>query len=257
MKLEGKVAIVTGGGRGLGREIALAFAGEGANLALAARTRSEIDAVAREATALGRKALSIPTDVQVEEQINRLVEKTVAEFGRVDILVNDAGGSFSSLNVALKDLSLEKWRVVLDTNLTAAFLCSKAVLKYMIEQKSGNIINITSGMGQRGKAGASAYCAAKFGMEGLTQVLAMEMASFNIRVNALHPGGAAATQPLLRNPQTRRETLLDPQIMRPVTVYLASDDSIGVTGQSFSAQEWLTDQEDRRRVMASMGRAAT
>ncbi len=138
MKLENKVAIVTGAGRGLGREMALAFAEEGASLVLAARTQSEIEAVAQEVMALSRKALSIPTDVSVEEQVNRMVRKTIDEFGRVDILVNNAGGPFGTNGILVRGLSLSAWRTVLDINLTGTFLCSKAVLKHMMEQRSGS-----------------------------------------------------------------------------------------------------------------------
>lgn len=188
VKLKDKVAIITCGGHGMGREMALAFAEEGANVVLAARTQSEIEAVAQELRTLGRKALAIPADVSIEEQVNRMVQKTIDEFGKVDILVNNAGGSFGARETMICDLSLSDWRYVLDVNLTGAFLCSRAVLQHMIEQKSGVIINITAGMGQRGKGGMGALSAAKFALEGLTQAMARELVPFNIRVNALKPG---------------------------------------------------------------------
>ncbi|MFC1893909.1 SDR family NAD(P)-dependent oxidoreductase [Chloroflexota bacterium] len=251
MKLKDKVAIVTGGGRGLGREMALAFAEEGANLVLVDLRKPDADAVAEEVRALTRRALAIQADVRMEKQVIDFVEKTVAEFGKVDILVNNAGGFLGTINTLVEDLSLDKWRVVLDTNLTAAFICSKAVLKYMIKQNSGNIINITSGMGQRGRAGSSAYTAAKHGLEGLTKAMALEFAPFNIQVNALQPGGAVATPAVLNGPRIDAGTLLQPQIIREVAVYLASDDSAGVTGQSFTAKLWNSDREDVRRLLST------
>ena len=253
MKLEGRVAIVTGGGGGIGREIALAYAEEGANLVLADWVQSDMEAVAQEVRALGRKALTILTDVTVEEEVNQMVRKTVDQFGRVNILVNVAGGSFGTMFTPIRDLRLNDWRAVLDINLTGAFLCSKVVLKYMMEQKSGIIINITSGHGVRGRAGKAAYCAAKFGMEGLTQAMAMELTPFNIRVNALRPGGMTATPKVIMDfPNIPPGTMLQPQIMREVAVYLASDDSAGVTCQSVIAKEWYEDRAEARQVLERM-----
>ncbi len=249
MKLKDRVAIVTGGGRGLGREMALAFAEEGADLVLAARTQSEIEAVAQEVRALGRKALPIPTDVSMEEQANRMVQKTIDEFGRIDILVNNAGGSFNTRGILLRDLSLDTWRQVLDINLTGTFLCSRAVLKYMMPRRSGVIINIITGQGITQQAGRAAYWAAKSGQEGLTQAMGRELAPFNIRVNALNPGWALATKPVLQQPESVRGELLPPNIMREPAVYLASDDSIGVTAQSLIATKYLEDQKTVRNFL--------
>ena len=255
MKLKDKVAIVAGAGRGLGREMALAFAEEGANLVLAARTQSEIEAVAQEVRALGRKALAVPTDVSVEGQVNQMVKKAVDEFGRIDILVNNAGGPFGTHGIPIRDLSLADWQRVLDINVTGIFLCSRAVLKYMMQQRSGAIINITSGHGKRGRGGRTAYCAAKFAQEGLTQAMAMELAPFNIRVNALKPGGQTATPAVFsEHPDASSAGMLPPQIIRQVAVYLASDDSAGVTGQSFDAKVWQDDENDIRPVLKRTGK---
>lgn len=249
MKLKDRVAIVTGSGRGMGREIALVFAEEGANLLLAARTKPEIEAVAQEVKALGRKALAVPTDIRVEEQVERMVQKAVDEFGKIDILVNNAGGSFGALKTMVADLSLADWKTVLDINLTGAFLCSRAVVRRMMEQKSGVIINITAGMGQRGKAGMGALCAAKFGLEGLTQAMARELVPFNIRVNALKPGGGVATKQTESHADREQENLLPPAIIREAAVYLASDDSAGGTAQSLEATTYLADQRVLRQLL--------
>lgn len=254
MKLKDRVAIVAGSGRGLGREIAFAFAEEGANLVLAARTQSEIEAVAKEVRTLGRKALAITTDVSVEEQVNRMVQKTMDELGRVDILVNNAGGPFGTMGTLVRDLSLPNWQHVLDINITGTFLCSRAVLNYMMKQRNGNIINITSNHGIRGRAGRAAYCAAKFAQEGLTQAMALELAPFNIRVNALRPGGQTATATVVKqHPDVPPEKMLQPKIIREVAVYLASDDSAGVSGQSFDAKTWHQDQDEIRKVLGKTG----
>ncbi len=254
MKLKDKVAIVTGGGHGMGREMALAFAEEGANLVLADINQSAAESVAQEVKALGRKALPVPADVTVEEQVGRMVQKTVDEFGRVDILVNNAGGSFGAFETMVADLSLADWQMVLDINLTGAFLCSRAVVRHMMEKESGVIINITAGMGQRGKAGMGALCAAKFGLEGLSQAMARELAPFNIRVNALKPGGGVATRQADQHPGTDRSSLLPPTIIREAAVYLASDDSAGVTAQSLEATTYLADQKVRRELLEHRGK---
>lgn len=238
MRLKGKVAIVTGGGRGIGREIAMLYAEEGADVTVTARSRSEIEAVAEEIKALGRRALAIVTDVREESQVNEMVHHTLGEFGKIDILVNNAGGALGTVLCSVWDLSLQQWREVLDTNLTGTFLCCKAVLPQMIKQRGGIIINVSSAMGQRGRAGFGAYSAAKFGVEGLTQVLAAELAAYNIRVNSLCPGGRVATPSILKQPSIPNVPLLRTDIVRPLVLFLASDDSTGRTGEHFDCKEW-------------------
>ncbi|MFC1902735.1 SDR family NAD(P)-dependent oxidoreductase [Chloroflexota bacterium] len=250
MKLKDKVAIVTGSGHGLGHEIALAYAKEGAALVLVARSQNEIEAVANEVRAFGGKALAIPTDVSVEEQVYRMVQKTVDEFGRIDILVNNAGGPLNSYSTPMWDLALSDWQAVLDVNLTGTFLCSKAVLTHMMRQNSGVIINMSSGMGKRGKMGMSAYSAAKFAVEGLTQSMALETSAFNIRVNALDPGGLTATPGMIKkNLEKKPDQMLQPAIISEVAVYLASGESVGVTGQSFTATIWNLDRQQIRSLL--------
>lgn len=249
MKLKDRVALITGGGRGLGREMALALAEEGAHLVLAARTESEIEDVAREIRSLGRKVMAVQADVSVEEQVSLMVQKALDEFSTIDILVNNAGGPLDSYKVLLRDLSLAQWRQVLDVNLTGAFLCSRAVSRHMMERQKGVIINISSGMGRRGRAGMVAYSAAKFGVEGLTQAMALELAPFNIRVNSLAPGGPTATRGTLRHGDIPVEALLKPEVIRGVAVFLASDDSIGVTGQALTATLWNADRKDTRLML--------
>jgi len=241
--LKNKIAIITGASQGMGREIALAYAGEGANIALVARTKSNLDLVANEVRGLGAKALTIPTDVTIEEQVNNMVQKTLDEFGRIDILVNSTGGIFHDYQTMVSDLSLADWQFSLNINLTGVFLCSRAVLKHMIHQKSGAVINMSSGLGKRGFPRAGAYCASKFAVEGLTQTLALENKPFNIRVNALDPGGVVATPGSLSHGVEGIKVVLEPGVVRPLSIYLASDESADVTGNSFNALRWNSERQ--------------
>lgn len=240
MKLKGKIAVVTGGGRGLGREIALAFAQEGADVVVTSRTLSEIESVRQEIEALGRKALAVTADISAEEQVNSMVEVTLREFGKIDILVNNAGIAHGSHHLSsIKDFTLQDWRLVIDTNLTGTFLCSRAALKNMIEKKSGVILNITSGMVARILPKFGAYVASKTGIEGFTKALEAEVTPYNIRVNVLRPG-PMATIPLLKSDKiTPFKIIYHPEAIRPVAVYLASSDSKDITGQIIDCMEWL------------------
>ncbi len=184
--LEGKVAIVTGASRGIGRATALALAAEGANVVVNyASSSSAAEQVVEEITALGRDAIALPADVSKADQVDALVEKTMEKWGRVDILVNNAGITRDTLLLRMKP---EEWQAVIDLNLTGVFLCTRAVSKIMLKQKSGRIINITSVAGQMGNPGQSNYSAAKAGVIGFTRTVARELAPRGITVNAVAPG---------------------------------------------------------------------
>lgn len=186
MRLKGKVAIVTGGGRGIGRAIAHALAEEGVIVVIAARTQEELDTVAEEVRALDGKALEVRVDVRVKKDVERLIETTLTEHSKIDILVNNAGiGVRKTLLETLED----EWDEIMDTNLKGVFLCSKAVLPVMLERGDGVIVNIASGAGKYGFPELAAYCASKFGVVGLTQSLAREVADKGVRVYSLCPGG--------------------------------------------------------------------
>lgn len=241
MKLRGKVAIVTGAGRGIGKEIALAYAEEGAIPVLFARTSSEIETTAEEIRAHGEKALAIVGDVCLEKDVNELVRKVLKEYGKIDILVNNAGIAWGQAAQPLvKDMTLDDFMLVIKTNLVGTFLCCRAVLGPMIQQKSGVIINVL-GMGATGSIGLpgySAYNSSKAAIERFTTVLAQEVKPHNIRIIGLSPGGAYDTRSSRRSQLYSSIPHLAPRVVRPLAIYLASDDSQGTIGKSFRVPEW-------------------
>ena len=183
--LTDKVAIITGGGTGIGRSIAIEFARVGANVVLASRKIENLEKVAGEVRTLGRRALAIATDVRKPEDVDNMVKKTIDEFGRIDILVNNHGASFGC---ALEDMTPGGWDVVMNIDLRGVYLCSRAVGKVMIQQKRGRIINISSIAGVYGSPMMAHYGAAKAGVINFTRSLASEWAKHNINVNCIAPG---------------------------------------------------------------------
>lgn len=230
---------MTGGGRGLGRAIAVALAEAGADVTVSARTKKQIDAVKGEIEGLGRKALAVPTDVRDGAQIDNMVEETVSELGRLDILVNNAGVIGYSW---LAELDEKTWRNVLDTNLTSVYLCTRTVGKHLIQQKSGKIINVSSAAGIVGAPRQTHYHSSKAGVILFTKALALEWNRFNINVNAIAPGYFLTnmTRPMTMDKKYLQEMLKkiplrrlgDPEEVGPLAVYLASDASNYVTGET-------------------------
>lgn len=245
-ELRDRVAIVTGSGSGIGRSTALALAEAGAHVVAAgitildtSRTVADLEAVAAEIRALKRRSLVVPTDVRLSEQVANMVERTLAEFGRIDILVNNAGGTFYA---PFLDISEGGWDVIMRTNLKSTFLCSKAVGKVMVEQKRGNIINVSSMQGLASSAFNAHYGAAKAGVANLTQSLAVEWAAYDIRVNAVAPGyiDTPGTAYVRQAQEDRFDRMIQrvpmgrpglPEEVAAVVVFLASDASSYVTGQ--------------------------
>jgi NAD(P)-dependent dehydrogenase (short-subunit alcohol dehydrogenase family) len=186
-RFSGKVALVTGAGRGMGRAVALAFAREGAKVAVNDIVEEAADAVGREVLQLGADVIVLVTDVSQSSEASRMVEQTVSRFGRVDVLVNNAG--IARTTSPLEDISDEEWFLVLAVNLSGVFYCTRAVLPHMKKQLSGKIVNISSSAGRSVSTFAGAhYTASKAGVLGLTRHCARETAPFNINVNAVAPG---------------------------------------------------------------------
>jgi len=241
MKLDDKVALVTGSARGIGWEMIQAFAQEGAKVAICDLSQSDVDGAGARLGLLQEKVLGVKADVTSERDVTDLLSRTIEKFKRLDVLVNNAGFAWprgGPVNLELAETPLDIWLKILDTNLNGTFLCSREALKIMRPQGRGSIINISSPQGKKGKLLRGPYCAAKFGVEGLTQVLALENAAYNIKVNCLDPGGIVATEAIRKIPGNRGMQMLSPEIVRACAVYLASDESLGITGQSFVATDW-------------------
>jgi NAD(P)-dependent dehydrogenase (short-subunit alcohol dehydrogenase family) len=235
--LSGKVAIVTGAGRGMGYPISLALARYGADLVVCSRTVSELEKLGGEIEKLGRNVLIHRTDVTQLPEIEAMVERAVETFGHIDILVNNAG---INIQQWAEEVTEEAWDRVFDINLKGAFFCAQAVGKVMIRQKNGKIINVSSQAGSVGLIMRSAYCASKAGLNNLTRVLALEWAKHNVLVNAIAPTFVETpmTKPMLEKKEFRDYVMGNILLGRlarfeDVTggvIYLASDASNMVTG---------------------------
>jgi len=245
--LANKVAIVSGGGRGIGRMTAIWLARAGANVVVTARTAEEIKATAAEIQAGGGKAIAVQTDAQINEQAIRMVDRALEEFGHVDVLVNNVGGaSFISASALTED----EWNQTIDKNLKTCFLCSKAVSEAMMRQGKGSIINIASTEALRPAPFNAAYGAAKAGVINLSKNLAMEWAANHIRVNVITPGfldKPGLADILSQYPDLHRSFDRIPlqraarsEDIAAAVVYLASDASDYVTGQMFAVDGGLT-----------------
>lgn len=240
MRMDGKVAIVTGGRRGIGRAIANLLAQQGADLILADRQMDECDLAAREISGeSGRRVLCVEVDVSQAESARSMTEQALQEYGRIDILVNNAGITRDTLILRMTE---QDWDDVINTNLKGAFNCTQAVVKTMIKQRYGRIVNISSVSGLAGQAGQANYSASKAGVIGLTKALARELASRNITVNAIAPGfvPTALTMDL---PEELKESMMKlipvgrwgkPEEIAYAVAFLASEEAAYITGQVLS-----------------------
>ncbi len=239
LRLDGKVAIVTGASRSLGRAMALALAEAGADVGLAARSKADLEETARQVEGRGRRALVVPTDVSVFTAVEALVAETVRNLGRLDIVVNNSGVAQVT---PLSELEPVDWQRIIDTNLTGVFNGCRAAAPHLIAQRSGKVINVASVFSEVGLAGYTAYAASKGGVTALTRALAVEWARFNIQVNALAPGWFVTpmNEQAFADPKIRERLLRDVPLRRtgrleeigPLAVYLASSASDFMTGQT-------------------------
>lgn len=239
--LAGKVAIITGAKRGIGKAIALAFAEAGADVVVCSRRieDGELAAVAQEIQGLGRRSLAVQTDITRKADVDNLVERVMDEFGVIDILVNNAA---MNIMAPLLDLREDGWDRIINTDLKGYYLCSQAVGKRMVERRSGNIINMASTGAMKAREKMGAYCIAKAGVVMLTRVLALELASYNIRVNAIAPSivKTAFSEPLWSEPEALKRVEAEIPLGRLAEVddivgsalFLASDASSYITGHT-------------------------
>jgi len=239
MSLSGRVALVTGASQGIGRGCALRLAKEGASVAVAARNQEKLNELVNEITAAGGKAAAFPLDVAEEEQVKATIKGAIAQFGKMDILVNNAGITRDQLVMRMRRTD---WDVVLQTNLTSAYLCIQQVIPSMLKQRWGRIINITSVFGQMGQAGQANYAASKAGLIGLTMAIAREVGSRNITCNAIAPGFIETAMTEVLSEEFKQTAVKQIPLGRVgktddiagAVAFLASDDASYITGHVLS-----------------------
>ena len=228
MNLKDQVAIVTGGGRGIGRAVALTFAKEGAHVAVVARTESEIKSVAREVSDQGTRSIAIKTDVSQEDQVEAMVQKVMDEFGRIDILVNSAG---FARHAHMQDIQTGIWDLTMNVNLRGTMLCTRAVYRHMLEQQSGYIINISSGAGKHGSARYGTYSTSKFGVIGFTQSLAAEGRQNGIKASVICPGPVATRMRAGNHPGEDPTKIMQAQDIADVAQFLVTQPKRAYIGE--------------------------
>ena len=236
-KLSGKVALITGGSRGIGKAIAAAYARQGARVFICARGEGDLARTVNDIRDAGGEIAGLAGDIGKAEDAQRIVGAAVERYGRIDVLVNNA--SLLGSRVTIADYPITDWDEVVRVNLTGVFLLTQQVLQVMIQQRQGSIINVSSGVGRTGKARWGAYACSKAGLEGFTQVLADELKDSGIRVNSVNPAGTRTAMRAEAYPDEDPLTLPAPEEIMPIFLYLASDESVGVTGKALDAREWM------------------
>jgi 3-oxoacyl-[acyl-carrier protein] reductase len=228
MKLASKIALITGAGRGIGRAVALAYAREGAKVAICARTAAELEETAGAIRAQGGDCRAWVCDVSSESSVADLFAKVENDCGKIDVLINNAG--VMTRPAPLAEVEVKKWDYTIAVNLRGTFLVTRAILPLMMRQKSGSVINVSSMIGRGAYANFTAYAASKWGIEGLTQTLAAEVRPYNIRVNSVDPGYVATKLTGYRGGK--------PESVTEVFVFLGSDESRSVSGKALSSSGW-------------------
>lgn len=242
LSLDGKTVIITGGGTGLGRAMVRDMARSGADVVIAARRAGPIEEVVDEVRALGRQGLAVVTDVTDSSQVDRLVERTISEFGKVDVMISNAA-MLGAPTSPIWEMSDEEWRQGIDANLSSAFYCARAVSKHMVDRGKGKIINVASGFGLRGGRNMFTYTCGKGGMVQLTRTLAISLGRHGVTANSLVPGfipTKSADEGGMRDSLPRSAEFIpmgafpQPKDVGPVAVFLASDASNYMNGEVFT-----------------------
>lgn len=241
-KLNGKVAIVTGGGRGIGKAIAEAYSDHGAKVIITAAVHK--DEIVETASKI--HGMSILTDITKPAEVNHLVDTVIKEFGKIDILVNNAARGMLFVNELFMvepkpfwESNAENWQMVINTNVNGTYLMTRAVIPQMLKQKSGRIINISINLGTMKRKGFSPYGPSKAALESMSNIWAQELEGTGITLNVLLPGGATLTGMIPPSfPEDKKQNLLKPYVVAPAAVYLASDDAALINGQRIIAVDW-------------------
>ncbi len=241
MKLQGKVAMISGGSKGLGADLARRFVEEGADVSLCARRPEGAADLAAELRAAGGRCLVTGCDVTNEAHVEAWVAATMAEFGRVDVLVNNA--SVLGVRVPIAEYPADEWRDVIDVNLNGAFLVAKACIE-PLSATGGSMIHISSGVGDHGRPNWGAYCASKNGLEALSEMLAGELAEAGVRSNAVDPGAMRTVMRAEAYPDEDPAGVPTPYEISDIFVYLASDAAVDVTGQRYRARDFEWPEAD-------------
>ena len=241
LNLDGRKIVITGGGTGLGREMTLAMARAGADLVIASRRPGPIEETAALVREIGRQAVAVSTDVTDSEQIGRLFDRALGELGHVDALFNNAGIVRGQGGIPIWDITDEDWRLGIDTNLTGAFLCSRAIARHMVDRGEGKIVNVSSGFGLRGGRDNYMYACGKGGIVQLTRTLATSLGRYGITSNCIVPGFLPTRGTDESGENLPRGNFIpigrvgDPPEMGPIAVFLASHASDYMNGEMFVA----------------------
>jgi 3-oxoacyl-[acyl-carrier protein] reductase len=232
MKLKNKVAIITGGGRGIGESAAMALAENGAKVAIVAKTKKEVESTAEEIIKNGYDAISIEADVSDEVQVKKMVKEVSSKLGIVDILINNAGVAIVD---SLSDSKTKDWDMTMAVNLRGMYLCTREVIGPMIKRRSGHIINVSSRAGREPFANFTAYCTSKYGIIGFTESLAVEMSKYNVFVNVVCPDRVVTKMSTGTIPNGDYSDWLKPKDLADLFVFLSSDESKSVNGSIIHA----------------------